>query len=101
MNKIIGLVLLALVFSGCATQKNWSPTGGSKSDGTIELSYEYGMFQTPDVSEQQAVELASQRCSAWGYGSAEAFGGEQRVCSQSSSAGCSSWRVTKTYQCTD
>ncbi len=34
-----------LVLAGCATQKIMVPTGGSRADGTVNLSYEYGMFE--------------------------------------------------------
>lgn len=101
MNKVIAVAFVTIAVSGCATQKNWSATGGSKSDGTIELSYQYGMFESPQVSEQQALVLAEKRCEAWGYEDAEAFGGQTRTCNVPSGSGCQSWLVTKTYQCVD
>lgn len=101
MKKIIFITLMVLTLSSCATHKDWSATGGSKSDGTIKLSYQVGLFETAEVSEQQAVTLATKRCSAWGYTSAEAFGGVTKVCNSQSSSGCNSWIVTKEYQCLD
>lgn len=90
------------VTTGCATQKQWAATGGSKSDGTIKLSYEFGPFETPQVSETQAVSAATSRCKAWGYESAEAFGGRSTSCSQRGGLGdCLRWMVTKEYQCID
>lgn len=93
--------LTALVLLGCATRKDWTATGGSRSDGVIRLSYELGEFEKPQLSEQQAINLARQRCKAWGYSGTEAFGGLTRQCSQSGGfSGCTLWMVTKEYQCT-
>jgi len=93
------IVLVAI--SGCATQKDWSAAGGSKSDGTVRLSYQMGLFESPKVSEQQAISLATKRCSVWGYSSAEAFGAEVKSCNNQASNGCNSWLITKEYQCID
>ncbi|EGT0042147.1 MULTISPECIES: YecR family lipoprotein [Enterobacteriaceae] len=96
------LVLLAstLILSGCATKKQLVPTGGSKADGTVRMSYSYGMFEQPVVDPQQGLADAKTRCSAWGYSGAEAFGGSTSVCSQMSSSGCTMTTVTTEYQCT-
>lgn len=101
MRKIILIAALILTASGCATHKDWSATGGSKSDGTVELSYQVGLFEQAQVSEQQALGLAIKRCNAWGYTRAEAFGGVTKQCNNLSSSGCNSWLVTKEYQCID
>ena len=46
MKKNLGAVALCmLVLSGCAVQKQLVPTGGSRSDGTVKLAYEYGAFE--------------------------------------------------------
>jgi len=102
MKKITlaAVVLATLLSTGCAVQKDWSATGGSKSDGTIKLSYQVGMFEAAEVSEEQGINLATKRCSAWGYTNAEAFGGSTQVCTSPSSSGCNIWLVTKEYQCT-
>ncbi|KID56861.1 hypothetical protein JF50_13265 [Pseudoalteromonas luteoviolacea] len=101
MKKALMVSLVALFATGCmSTQKDWSATGGSKSDGTVKLSYQYGLFESPTVNEEQAIRLASKRCQAWGYSSAEAFGGITKNCNSPSANGCNSWLVTKEYQCT-
>lgn len=92
-------VLITLVLYGCAVQKEYVATGGSRADGTIELSYEYGRFQAPRVNEQQGVTLAKRRCKAWGYSDAEPFGGKKQTCSFSDANGCAQWFVTAQYQC--
>lgn len=96
---IAGMAIAML--SGCATTKNWSATGGSRADATVRLSYTYGEFEQPQVSEQQAQSLASSRCATWGYTGAEAFGGaEQKCISSGGMSGCTQTQVTKEYQCT-
>jgi len=98
---IAGAIACAsLVAVGCATQKTWSATGGSRADGTVRLSYEVGMFEVAEVDEAQATALAVQRCAVWGYSGAEAFGGVTRQCTQPGSGGCAVTLVTKEYQCT-
>ena len=93
-------VVLALL-SGCVTTKDWSATGGSRSDGVVRLSYEVGEFQKAQLNEQQAINLATQRCKTWGYTGAEAFGGVTRQCNVPGGfGGCTQWMVTKEFQCT-
>ena len=99
-NLSIASAVIVFLITGCAaTPKNWSATGGSRSDGTVKLSYEYGLFEVPQVSEQEAIYLAKKRCSSWGYKDTEAFGGVTTVCNQSSGGDCMKWLVTKEYQC--
>jgi len=99
MKKVFLVCLVGLVVSGCAVKKNWTPTGGSRADGTIKLSYEVAMFEQPIVDNAQGVMLASERCKSWGYESAEPFGGILRNCTHSGQYGCERWLVTAEYQC--
>lgn len=100
MKKItIAVISIALLAGACATAKTWQATGGSRSDGTVRLSYEYGMFEVPHVDEAQALNVAKQRCAVWGYNGAEAFGGTTSQCTQSGSSGCMLTLVTKEFQC--
>lgn len=95
------LALAIVLLGGCATQKEWSATGGSRADGVVRLSYEVGEFEKPQLDEQQAVALATQRCRTWGYKGSEAFGGVTRRCNAAGGfGGCSHWLITKEYQCT-
>lgn len=101
MKFIAVATLTATLLTGCVTTKDWSATGGSRSDGVVRLSYEVGEFERPQLNEAQAVTLATQRCKTWGYTGAEAFGGVTRQCGQGGGFGsCSLWVVTKEYQCT-
>lgn len=97
---VLGLLVLGL--SGCAVQKTLTPTGGSRADGTVELSYEYGMFEQPKVDLHQGTQVAKQRCAAWGYSDAQPFGGQKSTCQQSNGYGnCVRTLVTVQYQCMD
>lgn len=101
LSAVVLAVLVAAQISACATQRDWSAIGGSRADGTIKLSYQYNQFEQPVVYEDQAEDLATDRCRTWGYTGAEAFGGEVQQCMQQSGlGGCGRWMVTKEYQCT-
>lgn len=100
MKIVIIAGISAIILSGCATQKNLQATGGSKSDGTVELSFQYGLFEKPEVNWAQGVQIARSRCQAWGYSDAEAFGGTESTCNQHNGYGnCIDTVVTATYQC--
>jgi hypothetical protein len=95
------IVLTSLVcLAGCAVPAQWVPTGGSRADGTVDLSYQYGLFEQPVEDQSQAVALATARCLSWGYSGAEAFAGGTILCSQATSNGCIRFVVTRRYQCT-
>ena len=104
MKKGIIVLLSALILTGCATpvQRNWTATGGSKSDGTIKLSYQHTMYEKPVLNETQALKIAKKRCVSWGFSNVEAFGGVIAQCQQLDPyLGCTSNLVTKEYQCLD
>ena len=99
--RCIFVLLCAFAVTGCATRLDWAATGGSRADGVVRLSYEHGEFQTPQLDDTQAVNLAARRCQTWGYSGAEAFGGVTRQCNQMGGfGGCARWVVTKEFQCT-
>lgn len=102
MSKMKWIAIIAALLScSCATNKQLIPTGGSKADGTVTLSYEYGLFESPSVDMAQGNEAATQRCAAWGYTGAEAFGGYTTHCQAYNAYGnCLRSLVTVTYQCT-
>jgi hypothetical protein len=101
MYRLAIAALVLITASGCTTTRDWSATGGSRADGVVRLAYEQGEFETVQVSETQAIDLASRRCASWGYNGAEAFGGITRDCTQMGGfGGCSRYRITKEFQCT-
>lgn len=94
---VFGCSLAAL---GCATNVVPVATGGSRADATVELSFEYGQFERPNVDMAQAQTTALQRCRVWGYTGADAFGGQMAHCEAANSFGCIRTLVTVRYQCT-
>jgi hypothetical protein len=102
MNALKWMVIGATLFvSACATEKTLVPTGGSRSDGTVTLSYEYGMFEVPHVDLARGTTAATARCKAWGYSGAEPFGGQTTKCQVVNGYGnCLQTLVMVTYQCT-
>lgn len=101
MKKALIMLAAVVLLAGCATQKEWSATGGSRADATVKLSYEYGEFEIPQLDEAQAQVLAEARCKTWGYTGAEAFGGVTRQCNGPGGfAACGRYLVTKEFQCT-
>lgn len=103
MKKAIFSLSTALILTACATPMIVpSATGGSKADGIIELSYEYNEYQKPVVDEQAALQIAQQRCNAWGYKKVNKFGGQKRQCVQRGTfTTCGITQVTVQYQCID
>ncbi len=97
--RTTALLASLIVLGSCATPMNYVATGGSKSDGTVRLSYEFESFQDPVLNEQQGLELAKSKCAIWGYTGAEPFGGKLRNCTNFSKDGCNRYLVTTEYQC--
>jgi YecR-like lipoprotein len=98
---IFGCILACLVcFTGCSVQKQWTAMGGSRADGTVDLSYEYGGLQQPQIDEAQGVDLAATTCGGWGYSSSQPFGGTLSRCEEVNGYGmCLRYLVTRKYQC--
>lgn len=95
------LIISLLLLSNCTSVKYLQATGGSKADGVVNLSYTYGLFEEPIVDSENAYWTAKQRCNAWGYNDAQAFGGSTSTCQDADGYGsCDSWLVTVPYQCT-
>lgn len=89
-----------LLLTACATPTTMSATGGSKADGIVEMSYEYGEFQQPVIDPEQGMVSAVKRCKAWGYKKAEPFDGGVSTCIiPGGFGGCSRMRQTISYQC--
>lgn len=99
MKRIIIITLTMLLLSGCAVQKNWGSSGGSKSDGIVKLSYTYGAMQIPTTDPAQGLAKAQQICERWGYVNAEPFDFSNRVCNSYYNGSCNGYMVTKEYQC--
>jgi hypothetical protein len=107
MRSLIAVACVAML-TGCGVNKEWIATGGkwiatggSRADGTVKLTFEYTVFESPRIDVEQGVSIAKQRCEEWDYTGAEPFGGVDRKCEQVNGYGnCIAWMVTAEYQCT-
>lgn len=54
MKRQATILAAFVVLAGCATPVSLIPTGGSRADGTVKLSYEYGLFDKPVIDQSQA-----------------------------------------------
>lgn len=97
----LSILMIALLVAGCSTPTVIVPqaTGGSRSDGVVNLSFQYGPFEKPIIDWNVAKKDAQQRCKAWGYENAEPFGGAQTNCSYFYEGSCMLYLVTVPYQC--
>ena len=104
--KLVVAAIIAATAAACATAKELVPVGGSRADGTVQLAFDYGGFEKPVVDGAAATcgehdpERHTEKCQAWGYKNAEAFGDAQQQCTASNQYGCMAYRVTVSYQCT-
>ena len=92
-------ILPVLLLTACATQPKWSPSSSNRALGVARVAYEYAKFAEPAMSDTQAVEVATNRCEAWGYSRAELIPGELRDCSVSKDGSCDLWKVTREFRC--
>jgi YecR-like lipoprotein len=93
------LAMCVALAAGCAKHEDLAATGGSRSDGTVNLSYEYGSAENPQIDLAQGLVTARVRCQARGYSDAQAFGGQTKQCQAPSDYGCMRWIATMPYQC--
>ncbi|HEV7608332.1 MAG TPA: YecR family lipoprotein [Steroidobacteraceae bacterium] len=98
--SLIAASVLLLNLAGCATAKHWTLSGGDREGGVVRVSYEYPEFHQPDLSDEQAMKIATSRCNGWGYHDAEPIAGQIRQCSNMNGSNCDLWTVTREYQCT-
>ena len=99
-SAIFACSLASLIYlAGCAVQKEWTATGGSRADGTVELAFEYGVFEKPQVDNAQGVDLAASMCAGWGYTGSQPFGAMTKCEAVNGYGDCMRWLVTRKYQC--
>jgi len=100
-NFYFSLLCGSSLLLGCTSIKTLQPTGGSRADGVVNLSYQVGMFEKPEVEWAQGLTTARERCRAWDYADAEAFGGTSSQCQAYNGYGmCVREFITASYQCT-
>jgi len=95
------MMLAAAMLAGCTVQKDLVPVGGSRSDGTVILAYEVGLYEKAQLDHAAGHAAARKTCAGWGYSGAEPFGGATDRCISRNGYGqCMAWRVSIPYQCT-
>jgi hypothetical protein len=98
MNRLLLIAIVALA-AGCTTYKLWSESGSDQDSGTVDLSYEFRKFESPQVDERAAIQMARERCRDWRFADAHRKS-ETRNCLDGTETSCGKWRVTRQYQCT-
>lgn len=85
---------LFIKLAACAVTKFPQPTGASRADASVTLSYQVSWFEGVIADWETAQRMAGQRCQAWGYSRADAFEGTNTRCERSDVCGnCSLSRV--------
>ncbi|WP_081533516.1 YecR family lipoprotein [Rhodovulum sp. P5] len=97
--SLSALCLVAL--AGCVeVTKTPVPTGGSRADASVVLSYDFTSAEKVTADWAAAQAAADARCRAWGYRRADPFEGVRTQCNQSDGWGnCIRGMVSRTYQC--
>ena len=101
MKKFTLILFCFVLLYGCKVNKYLYVTGGSKADGTLTMSYEYGAFEKPVIQWEEAKQRALQYCKSWGYSGFQFFDRGTQECISWGNSGCNRWRVTFTCQCMD
>lgn len=109
MKRIVVVLCLAMALcgTGCAKKvaKNWTSSGGSRADATIQVGFVYNpAYEIPEFSEAQGRKVAEEKCRFWGYPEAEPFGMVKKTCQQTVynpwvGPQCVEMLVTQEYQC--
>ena len=98
MNRVSLILAVLAGLAGCTTYKLWTESDYNQEQGTVQLSYEYRKFESPQVDERAGTEIARERCETWGFKSATRKA-EDRVCADGLETDCKKWRVTREYRC--
>ena len=66
----LSMLLAATLLAGCAAPSAMVVSDGNQSEGTVVLSYDYSLMQSPKVDWQEGLQKASAQCLSWGYNGA-------------------------------
>jgi hypothetical protein len=100
MKTKLCLLLMILFVSGCAVVKTPTISGVDQDNGQIKMSYNYGLFERPDVKWNETLDSASAQCKNWGYIDAQQSTSPQTRCTKEDQRGnCISWQVDSLYKC--
>jgi hypothetical protein len=95
----IAILPVFLAMAACTSVPRWSPSSSNRELGVARVSYEYAKFEEPVMSDAEAVQVATNRCAAWGFSRAEMIPGELRDCSVQNDGSCDLWKITREYRC--
>jgi len=96
----VAFVSALLLLSACSVKRDFYAIGGSRADGTIDLAYDFKMFEKSVVNKDQAFAMAKSKCGRWGYNDAEPFGGQVESCQARNGYGdCLRGQVIVKFQC--
>jgi len=102
MKRLLIIVFSLILLFSCKTVKYLQVSDGSKSDGTLTMVYEYGVFEKPVVQWEAAKQSAIEKCKLWGYSGAEFFDvGKSECLAWNQNGACIRCRVTYKCQCTN
>ncbi len=101
MKMILGGILFILI-EGCATKPfHLTPSGGSKSDATVEMAYSLGVFRRAIIDWENTDLIAKDLCIKWGFSHATRLNYPKQLCMyHAKDGGCMNYKYTYTYQCT-
>lgn len=93
--------LLFMIIPACSVNKKLEPMGGSRSDGTVTMGFDYSAFNEPIWNLSEGETQAKGICKGWGYDSAQSFGDAKQQCiSRDGNGVCMRWRIFANFQCT-
>lgn len=110
MRRLATLILAAGLLAtaaGCAPKQvpvKWTPTGGSRADATVEIGCIYDPRFEYAMTTQDLQAMAAERCRAWGYTDAQAFGDPLERCVARYAAPfgqvvCTEMHAKQSFQC--
>jgi hypothetical protein len=93
-------IIYLSILTGCATVKNPQVSGINKLAGIVELNYEYGLFEKPQVNWDEAKKTANSQCQSLGFKPAQQSSEPNDECiSRTNNGGCAQHKVTANFQC--
>lgn len=100
MRSFVVISLLLVTASGCAVVKTPSISGINRDEGKIQMTYNYGALERPQVKWDEVLASANNQCKSWGYQDAQQTSAPQSTCIQNNQQGnCISWKVDTLYDC--
>ena len=97
----LSLLFTAAFLTACAAPSAMVVSGGNQSEGTVVMSYDYSLMQSPKVDWQQGLQKAAAQCQSWGYNGALPSDKPSKACKTETQDGdCIAWTLSTTFQCT-